>query len=171
MVKDGILQSKSMTVYGEIITPLRHIDNLLLGCPTAGRWCYSGGAMKNIMENLFALQTLQLQSGPGQRNREGAIEAIRKTLPILVLTHYDRLVARGKKGVATVRNGVCSECHLRVAIGALADLAHESDIQVCGNCGRYLFLPANEPIVPISLPPPVKTVRRRKEALAHAHAG
>jgi len=123
------------------------------------------------MENLFALQTLQLQSGPGQRNRDAAMEAIRKTIPGVVLTHYDRLLAHGKKGVAIVRHGVCTECHLRVAIGALADLAHESDIQVCGNCGRYLFLPANEPVVPATLRPPVKTARHKKESLAQAHAG
>jgi hypothetical protein len=127
--------------------------------------------MKNIMETLFALQTLQLQSGPGQRNREGAMEAIRKTIPSVVLTHYDRLMAHGKKGVAIVRNGVCTECHLRVAIGALADLAHESDIQLCGNCGRYLFLPANEPVVPVSLQPLARIARRKKESFAHAHAG
>jgi hypothetical protein len=127
--------------------------------------------MKNIMENLFALQTLQLQSGPGQKSRPSAIEAIRKTIPSPVLTHYDRLVAHGKKGVAIVRNGVCTECHLSVAIGALADLAHEGGVQVCGNCGRYLFLPANEPAVPVSLQPPVRAARRKKESLAHAHAG
>jgi predicted nucleic acid-binding Zn-ribbon protein len=127
--------------------------------------------MKNVMENLFALQTLQLQSGAGQRNRDGAIEALRKTMPAVVLTRYDRLVAHGKKGVAVVRHGVCSECHISVAIGALADLAHESDVQVCGNCGRYLFLPANEPVVPVSAPPIVKTTRRKRESLAHAVAG
>jgi len=127
--------------------------------------------MKNIMESLFALQTLQLQSGPGQRNRDAAMETTRKTIPGVVLTHYDRLMAHGKKGVAIVRNGVCTECHLRVAIGALADLAHASDIQVCGNCGRYLFLPPNEPVVPVSLRPLVRTAGRKKVSLAHAHAG
>ena len=125
--------------------------------------------MKNIMENLFALQTLQLQTGPGQRNREGAIEEIRKSIPAPVLAHYDRLLAHGKKGVAIVRNGVCTECHLRVAIGALADLAHASDIQVCGNCGRYLFLPANEPLFPAVAAAPAKAPRAKKAALAHAH--
>ena len=135
--------------------------------------------MKNVMENLFALQTLQLQTGPGQRNREGAAETLRKTIPQAVLTRYDRLVAQGKKGVAVVRNGVCGECHISVAIGALAGLAQEGDIRTCGNCGRYLFLLPHEPVVaaPAILPPPakaaktiktVKTTRRKKESLAHA---
>jgi hypothetical protein len=114
--------------------------------------------MKNIMENLFALQTLQLQSGANKRNRPGAIEASRKNIPGVVLTHYDRLLARGKKGVAIVRNGVCSECHISVAIGPLADLAHKGGAPVCGNCGRYLFLPANEPVVPVSLQLPRRRI-------------
>jgi predicted nucleic acid-binding Zn-ribbon protein len=96
------------------------------------------------------------------------MEAIRKTIPSVVLAHYDRLLAHGKKGVAIVRNGVCTECHLSVAIGALADLAREGGVQVCGNCGRYLFLPASQPAVPVSLPVPVKTARHKRESFAHA---
>ena len=122
------------------------------------------------MENLFALQTLQLQSGPGQRNREGAVETLRKTIPGHVLTHYDRLMAHGKKGLAVVRNGVCTQCHISVAIGALAGLAQEGDVRTCGNCGRYLYLPPTEPAVPVPviLRPPVKTARRKKASLVHA---
>jgi predicted nucleic acid-binding Zn-ribbon protein len=122
------------------------------------------------MENLLELQTLQLESAPHQRGRPSAMEAIRKTIPSLVLVNYDRLLARGKKGVATVRNGVCTECHIGVAIGALAGLAQEGDIRACGNCGCYLFLPPNQPVIPVILPPPVKakSVRRKKESLAHA---
>ena len=134
--------------------------------------------MKSIMENLVALQTLQLQSGPGQRNREGVIEALRKDIPEPILTRYDRLVAQGKKGVASVRNGVCTQCHISVAIGALAGLAQEGDIRTCGNCGRYLFLAPNEPAVPAPAPvlltkprkavKTIKTARPKKELLAHA---
>jgi len=70
-----------------------------------------------------------------------------------------------------VRNGVCTECHLRVAIGALADLAHATDIQVCGNCGRYLYLPPQETAAPAVLPPVARTVKHKKQSLAQAHAG
>src|ERR1700722_1084548 len=124
--------------------------------------------MMNIVESLFDLQSLQLQSGPDKRKRAGTMEAIRKGIPGPVLTRYDRLVAQGKKGVAIVRHGVCMECHIRVAIGALADLAHESDIQVCGNCGRYLFLPANEPVIPAAPELSATSARRKKESLARA---
>jgi predicted nucleic acid-binding Zn-ribbon protein len=122
------------------------------------------------MEKLFALQTLQLKTGSTKGTQEAEMEGIRKAIPAPILAHYDRLLARDKKGVAVVRNGVCTECHIRVAIGALASLAQEDDIQVCGNCGRYLFLPANEPVIPVSTPPPaaVKPARRKKTTLAHA---
>lgn len=128
------------------------------------------GLMKNIMENLLALQTLQLRAGPVPRTRPAALEAIRKNIPGHVLIHYDRLLAHGKKGVAIVRNGVCTECHISVAIGALAGLAQQGDIRACGNCGRYLFLPPNEPAAAVILPPTVKLkiVRRKKEAFAQA---
>jgi predicted nucleic acid-binding Zn-ribbon protein len=124
--------------------------------------------MKNIMGNLFALQTLQLQPGSNQPDRQTEIGALRKTIPALVLTRYDQMLARDKKGVALVRNGVCTGCHISVAIGALAGLAQEGDIRTCGNCGRYLYLPPNEPVAPVILPPPVKTSRRKKESLACA---
>ncbi|MGD0816375.1 MAG: hypothetical protein ABSA83_22510 [Verrucomicrobiota bacterium] len=123
------------------------------------------------METLFMLQTLQLQSGPGQRNREASMEAMRKSIPPVALTHYDRLMAHGKKGVAIVRNGVCTECHLKVAIGALHGLVTDGDVQLCGNCGRYLYLPPQETAVPAVLPPVPKTVRHKKQSLAQAHAG
>jgi predicted nucleic acid-binding Zn-ribbon protein len=100
--------------------------------------------MKKMMENLLALQDLQLRRGRGAREREDEIEGLRRQIPEPILGHYDRLLARGKKGVALVSHGVCSECHMRVPIGTLVTLAHGQDVQLCGNCGRYLFLPAGE---------------------------
>ena len=59
---------------------------------------------------------------------------------LAVLAHYDRLLAKGKKGVAAVRNQVCTGCHMRVPIGVVATLMHDTDIQICESCGRYLYL-------------------------------
>jgi hypothetical protein len=70
--------------------------------------------------------------------------------------------ARGKKGVAIARNGVCIECHMRIPIGVLATLTMGADIQLC-SCGRYLFLPAALPAAP---PIPAKPKRRSKKAAA-----
>lgn len=117
------------------------------------------------MDSLFALQKLQLQAATNHRKRPGSLEAIRKSIPAGVLKHYDRLVAHGKKAVAIVRNGVCTECHIRVAIGTLAGLAHDGEAHRCDNCGRYLYLPDDEPIMPEETP-----TRHAGRALLHAHA-
>ena len=66
---------------------------------------------------------------------------MRGKIPPQILAHYDRLVARGKKGVALVRNQVCTGCHMRVPIGVIMTLKHDEDIQLCESCGRYLYLP------------------------------
>jgi hypothetical protein len=97
------------------------------------------------------------------------IESLRTKVPPQILGHYDRMVARGKKGIALVRNGVCRECHVRLAIGAMQVLRHGSDIQLCGNCGRYLHLeedvaaPAGPAVShTASSPKPTPKVRTRK---------
>jgi len=127
--------------------------------------------MKKMMENLLTLQDLQLRRGRGVRERETEIEALRSQIPEPILGHYDRLLARGKKGVALVNHGVCSECHMRVPIGTLVTLAHGQDVQLCGNCGRYLFLPAGEPFTDAK-PAPAATApatrRGRKSGTANS---
>jgi predicted nucleic acid-binding Zn-ribbon protein len=124
--------------------------------------------MKKMMENLLALQDLQLRRGRGVREREEEIEVLRRQIPEPILGHYDRLLARGKKGVALVNHGVCSECHMRVPIGTLVTLAHGQDVQLCGNCGRYLFLPAGEltpdPKAPAAVAPLPKRSRKSSAA-------
>ena len=122
--------------------------------------------MKKMMQDLLALQDLQLRRGRGAREREDEIETLRRQIAEPILGHYDRLLARGKKGVALVNHGVCSECHMRVPIGTLVTLAHGQDLQLCGNCGRYLFLPAGE-LAPESKAPAAATSpprRSRKSA-------
>lgn len=73
-----------------------------------------------------------------------------------VLTHYDRLKARGKKAVAPVVNGTCQACYLRLSSSAAARLRDKSQIHLCENCGTYIY--------PIHAPPPssVSPQTRRK---------
>ena len=123
--------------------------------------------MKSIMENLFALQKLQLQARTDERDRRTEIELLRKKIPETILGHFDRLRMRGKKGVAIVRNGVCGECHITVAIGILGALAFETDVQLCGNCGRYLYLPEDEPVYSPASSPKSKPAKRQKEKPAY----
>jgi predicted nucleic acid-binding Zn-ribbon protein len=98
--------------------------------------------MRKCMATLLALQSLEL--GGRKAGKDAERGRLRAEIPEPVLGHFDRLLARGKKGVSVIRNGVCTECHLRVPIGTLVTLARGADIQLCGNCGRYLHLPDEE---------------------------
>ena len=98
--------------------------------------------MRELMESLLALQALEF--GGRKSGKEAEKARLREKVPAPILGHFDRLLARGKKGVSVIRNGVCTECHLRLPVGTLVTLARGEDIQICGNCGRYLHLPEGE---------------------------
>ena len=109
--------------------------------------------MVKILGELLAVQKLQLETKPLSLETERQILAAREKVPKPMLDRFDRFIARGKSGVAVVRQGVCSECHLRITPGTLASLAYTSEIHVCDHCGRYLFLPETEPLgLPASSP-------------------
>lgn len=102
--------------------------------------------MSQTIEHLLALQKLHFQTKPLLVAEEARIRALREKVPLPILTHFDRLIVRGKKGVAIARGGVCSECHLLISSGTLASLAYACEIHTCENCGRYLYLPEDEPL-------------------------
>jgi predicted nucleic acid-binding Zn-ribbon protein len=109
--------------------------------------------MKELFRNLLKLQELQFD-GAGDSTAEAAIAQLRKKIPLPILEHYDRLAVRGKKGVAIVRNQVCTGCHMRIPIGAINTLMHGEDIQMCETCGRYLYLPPETPVQPVEAAAP-----------------
>ena len=96
--------------------------------------------MNELLQNLVELQSLEF-GATGDKNTEATKAALRAKIPSQILAHYDRLVARGKKGIAVVRDQVCTGCHMRLPIGVIMTLMHGQDIQLCENCGRYLCLP------------------------------
>lgn len=98
--------------------------------------------MKELFENLLKLQELEFGNDDGG-NVDAAISALRQEIPLPILEHYNRLTARGKKAVALVRHQVCTGCHMTIPIGAINTLMHAEDIQMCENCGRYLYLPSD----------------------------
>lgn len=126
--------------------------------------------MKTLMQNLLKLQTLEFGDTKDARSAAAAAE-LRAKLPAPILAHYDRLRARGKKGLAAVRNQVCTSCHMQLNLAVVMTLKQAQDVQLCQNCGRYLYLP-EEPIAVAATPPaPVKlrpAVKRRKPAVAKA---
>jgi hypothetical protein len=124
--------------------------------------------MSDHILNLLKLQALDFGEPtdlqPSQRDE------LRGLIPQPVLAHYDRLVARGKKGVALVRNQVCAGCHMRLPIGTINVLMQHQDVQLCDSCGRYLYL-VEEPAAaaqPAPVKPAPKPRRRRTPAQATA---
>ena len=103
--------------------------------------------MRKVMEQLLAFQSLQFDERSRTSRSNAEMEKLRDKVPTPILAHYERLVLRGRKGVAIARAGVCSECHLRITKGKLANLsATPKELHLCDNCGRYLYLPEAEPI-------------------------
>jgi predicted nucleic acid-binding Zn-ribbon protein len=121
--------------------------------------------MKALLQNLIQLQTLE-SSGVKDKNVEASLTELRAKIPSQILAHYDRLVARGKKGMAAVRGQVCSGCHMQVPLGVVMTLKRGDDIQICESCGRYLYLPPTvetEATKPAVSPKPERKKRKQKQ--------
>lgn len=95
--------------------------------------------MKEIMKNLFELQSLEFDE-TFQPDTEECIAKLRANIPAPILAHYDRLGDKGKRGVALLRNQTCSGCHMRVPLGVVLDVKRGDDIRLCDHCQRYLYL-------------------------------
>jgi predicted nucleic acid-binding Zn-ribbon protein len=114
--------------------------------------------MKKLVEILLKLQALEATKPASAAGKQQMAE-LRAQIPLPVLGHYDRLVARGKKGVAIIRHQVCSACHMQVPRGVEIILMHGDDLQLCENCGAYLALP--ESPEPAAVEPPAKPKIKR----------
>jgi predicted nucleic acid-binding Zn-ribbon protein len=68
------------------------------------------------------------------------IELLRKKIPKIVLSHFDRMRLRGKKPIAPVRNAVCMACHLQIPRGHYVAMQRSSEIDICDNCGTFVYL-------------------------------
>ena len=121
--------------------------------------------MKELLENLIALQTVDPRL-TATTVPETDLNTLRAKIPAPILGHYDRLADRGKKGVSFVRNGVCAACHMGLGTGVIATLLHGKDLQLCGSCGRYLYM-ADEEKQALTAPK-VKKPKRTKKPVAHA---
>lgn len=117
--------------------------------------------MKQI-ELLKELQDIEFLARKTAEEKARAAE-LRQTIPAPLLGHYDRLAARGKKGVAVVlrtpTGGVCGGCRMRLPTGVYAKLLRDDDIAMCDNCARYLLLAPEE-----AAPAPAPETTRRKNA-------
>jgi predicted nucleic acid-binding Zn-ribbon protein len=126
--------------------------------------------MNELLQNLLKLQAIEFDpsSGPGV---QAQITGLRALIPPQIMAHYDRLVARGKKGVAVVRNQVCTGCHMRLPIGTINTLMQGQDIQLCDTCGRYLYLPSageTELVEKLAAVKPPQKARKPRKTVANA---
>jgi predicted nucleic acid-binding Zn-ribbon protein len=119
--------------------------------------------MNNVIKILLKLQTIEID----KKSAASAVEIaeLRAMVPAQIIGHYDRFVLRGKRGVAVIRNQVCTACHVQVPRSVVLTLMRDEDIQICGNCGRYLCLAEETPTPP---PAAVKKPRKRTVVLQPA---
>jgi predicted nucleic acid-binding Zn-ribbon protein len=77
-----------------------------------------------------------------QQNRRAAFESLPKNLA----NSYERLVNRIRDGVAVaeVKNGACSACSIKIRPQVVVDLRMSNQILNCENCGRILYVTAQE---------------------------
>ncbi|HZR21185.1 MAG TPA: C4-type zinc ribbon domain-containing protein [Verrucomicrobiae bacterium] len=131
--------------------------------------------MSDHITNLLKLQALDFEEIT-EPNSASLRAELRNIIPQPILAHYDRLVVRGKKGVAIVRNQVCTGCHMRLPIGTINTVLQRTDIQLCDSCGRYLYIPeqAPAPVAEAAPTPQTKPSKapktRKRKALAQAPA-
>src|SRR5882724_2445813 len=114
---------------------------------------YTIPIIKNILQNLYTLQTLESEKKPAASE----IATLRAGIPQAMLRNYDRMRVKGRKGIALVRNHVCTNCRIQVPVAVTASLMNGTLIQVCGNCNHYLYLPKTpetEPVTDVAVVPP-----------------
>jgi predicted nucleic acid-binding Zn-ribbon protein len=123
--------------------------------------------MKELMRILAELQSLEFDETIGP-DTEKRITVLRAKIPKPILSHYDRLCDQGKKGVARLRHQTCTGCHLRVPLAVEMAAKSGTDVCLCGNCGRYLYLP--EDAEEEAAGPPTKKIAPKTGRKLPAHA-
>ena len=121
--------------------------------------------MNPFVENFFTLPRPAHTRGAAGGIVTPAAARLRAQVPAPVLAHFDRLIAQGRKGVAEVRHGFCSACHLRLPAAVTATGDTDEDLHLCENCGAYLRFPENT-AAPGKLPGASRVVRGREAATA-----
>lgn len=119
--------------------------------------------MRAYIEKLYQAQGKLRQCSPDSPEWCAIAESLPKSVPPPILAHFLRLAEYGGRGVALVRHGVCSECHIHVPAAVLAALAQPKGVHICDYCGCYLLLPADEPS-PSHDPSSMKRAHRGRSA-------
>ena len=124
-------------------------------------------AVKIVLENLLALQNIELVPGKATPERDTQILALRARIPQRLLAHYDSLMANGRKGVAVVRDRLCGECRQPVVTRALDGFISGRPIPICLHCRRFLYWPEPEADDRSMAVPRARPTPRRRNSPAH----
>jgi len=65
----------------------------------------------------------------------------RRQVPSFALSHFDRLEAAGKSGLAKVVEGKCEACGAEVPPDEVSYLKKNRNIGVCDGCYAFLYMP------------------------------
>lgn len=119
-----------------------------------------------VTDSLKRLCDLERGKGPlstalTRLEKQHEINRLRSIIPAFILGHHDRKIQMGKASIVAVVNGICSACHLSLPSGHAARLQSSQDLEVCDNCGTFIYLDAGS--VPSISPAPK---RRKRMALA-----
>lgn len=116
--------------------------------------------MRSIVQVMLNAQRTLLRASATAPEHQALLADLRQQVHDPVLAHYLRRVEQGSKGVAEVRNGICSGCHMRLPSGVLGALMKPHDLLLCETCGAYLYLPDEE----VARLLPARPVARRAKA-------
>ena len=96
--------------------------------------------MTDSLKRVSGLCKAPLATELTDSERRLEIDCLRCIIPAFILAHHDRKLQLRKPSIVPVANGVCSACHLQLLTGHVARLQSSQDLEVCDNCGTFIFL-------------------------------
>ena len=124
---------------------------------------------QSVLSSLITLNHLEDElknAGPRSKKRlecEKKIRLLSRKIPVPILSHHNRVRAKGRRSTATVLDWICHGCHITIPIGLRQPLSQASDLFVCENCGSYIYLPDGTEKRPMDAQP-LQSIRDRKIA-------
>jgi predicted nucleic acid-binding Zn-ribbon protein len=102
-------------------------------------------SVKEIYRALIDLTATELELaalGPRSQKRksmESNIDSLRQILPPTVLSHHNRIRAKGRPSVAPVRRWICQGCFIGIPMGQRRAIMVGQDLALCESCGAFLY--------------------------------
>ena len=101
---------------------------------------------EDIIQKLLRIRKARELSEQPQMSEE-EVEALRefiienrRQLTHFAMSHFDRLEASGKMGIAEVVDKKCSACGARISDDEIAYLQKNKNIGVCDNCFAFIYM-------------------------------